>query len=423
MEFVDCQNLAGSFSLAAVNAGFRMKHRVAEPGGFGNESVEANRHLLPGSWVTETSPADEWTPQGGVGLLCATPPCSGFSLLNQSKGAKARGADSAINSCMRDVVDYASRCRGSDGQRGPEIVTFESVQGAYKQGRSLMQELRAVLEQKTNQSYDLVHVLHSGASVGAAQLRRRYFFVAARVPFGIESPNPQRVATYQDAIGDLQGLKLQWEAQQLRYEPSWWSGAKRNYDDECADSHVVHENAHVRRAHALASNWAPGEGMKEAARRWDVPPEPWTPEAWAKLPKWLFGDPRRVRPDRAGYVITGSGGADFVHWAEDRVLTVRECLRLMGFPDSWTATSAKHAGQAYVWSGKQMPCESATWLCNWARRALEGVPGAWFGDEIGARERVVDCTNDFLQCYNPRTGAVEDTRSKALREEMARRPA
>jgi hypothetical protein len=74
-DFIDVQGLAGAWSLGSVQAGFRMKHRVSLPGGFGDEVTDANRHLLGGDWEQQVGTADEWTPIE-TSFICGTPPCS-----------------------------------------------------------------------------------------------------------------------------------------------------------------------------------------------------------------------------------------------------------------------------------------------------------------------------------------------------------
>lgn len=75
MRAVDCEALAGSWDLGVVREGFEISHRVALPGGFGDEVIETNRGLL-GDFPIETGAQETWTPQGDVALLFGTPPCS-----------------------------------------------------------------------------------------------------------------------------------------------------------------------------------------------------------------------------------------------------------------------------------------------------------------------------------------------------------
>lgn len=419
MEFIDCMNLAGAYSLAATQVGMSMKHCTTLEG-FGVENKEANRHILGYDWEVDNS-GDwaDWRPQQAPVLL-GTPPCSGFSLLNRNNTGKGnvRGPHSPINDCMWALIHYAAKCTGSDGLPGPEVVSFESVQQAGKQGRELMQLLTKALSEESGQSYVLTHVFMSGASVGAPQYRKRYFYVAHRIPFGIEGPLDElpfggpgnrlhRVANYADAIHDLRGLESTWDDQTLKYDPTWWTAELRN-ESNTVDAHVELDNPYGQRCAAVADRgWQPGEWWGHALMR-IIDEEGSLPEPWGRidemnLQRVMESGPVRIRPERPGYVITGGGGASFVHYEEPRLLTIRECARLMCFPDNWTWAAAKSVGQAYAWVGKQIPVKSGMFISGWIKRAVEGNPGTWTGEQIGENEFMVDCTNDYKAIYDDRS--------------------
>ena len=80
MQAVDCQGLAGAFTLGTKRAGFDIVAKLELPGGFGVENCEANRHLL-GDFETTVSNWSDW-PHYDVPYIFGNPPCSGFSLLN-----------------------------------------------------------------------------------------------------------------------------------------------------------------------------------------------------------------------------------------------------------------------------------------------------------------------------------------------------
>lgn len=397
MKVIDCQGLAGAWTLGTVQAGFELVHRTSLPGGFGDAAIDHNRHLVGDGWEQETGPQDEWTPQE-ADYLCGTPPCSGFSLLNISKGSNARGVDSTINNCMKELIGYAARCTGPDGLPGVPIVAFESVQGAYTQGRPLMQTLRERLERKTGQHYDLTHVKMSGASVGAAQIRKRYYPVFHRVPFGVEPPRLEdlpdgRIVTYRDAIGDLAGGRIQWEEQRYPRKPLSSFAAEKREGQRAFTDHVPLD---FKKKSDLVlelyeRGWPRGMSMPSACinlgYRPDVIEKAWDPE---KERYRGFRWPRRIRPDRPGYVITGGSG-EYLHWDEPRSLTIRELTRLMGYPDAWLWPDNDHKRIAPL-IGKCCPVDSGRWISTWVRSSLEGSPGT--GQEpIGDREFLHDCTN------------------------------
>src|SRR5687768_16241575 len=112
-----------------------------------------------------------------------------------------RGADSKINACMWSFADYVARAR-------PTIAVFESVQQAFTKpdGLELMRRLRARVEERTGDRWDLYHVRHNAYSVGGPAQRRRYFWLISRVPFGVEVPRPRHLPLFADVIGDLENL-------------------------------------------------------------------------------------------------------------------------------------------------------------------------------------------------------------------------
>lgn len=399
---VDCQGLAGHWTLGTVETEkFDVVGRATLPGGFGDDAFYENAELLGTEGVeVQEAPEREWEPYDGVGYVHGTPPCSGFSLMNVSKGENSRGPDSPINSCMRDLAKFGGRCTGEDGAPGAEIVAFESVQQAYTTGRDLMLRLRSELERSSGQSYDLTHVMMSGATVGAAQLRHRYFWVAHRVPFGIDAPEPRKVVTYEEAIGDLQKLSIKWGEQAIRRKPSEWAARKRREDGR-VDAHVTIDEDTARLGALLREieqDWLPGENMKEAILKQDSPPPTllqrfaYDESNWRDPRGWQW--PTRIRPDRPGYVVAGSGASKFVHWSETRFLTIRELSRLMGLPDAWRWPEGISVGNASKYVGKCAPVENGRWISGWVGRALDGKPGAPC-KKIGDREYEFNCSLDY----------------------------
>lgn len=435
LKLVDFENLAGAFTLAPTMEGFELKAiRRVTP--FGLQNILNNSHYFSlhdaiKNQDIEVSSVPKsqapLTPVHGVHLLTATPPCSGFSLLNTSKTDSRRGQYSTINGCMYEVIGFASRCTGSDGRPGPEIVSFESVQQAYKIGRDLMITLLNLLRGETGQDYTLYHVLLSGASVGAAQIRRRYFWVASRVPFGVMPPEIHKVATYEDAISDLEDAPLSWDWQPISAPATPWQHEWniREPDITYVNAHNRHVNPYVGRMEALARGvtWGAGEEHKRIAKRYFREhgrlPDEWGDFDIERIDTGFHGT-IRTRPNRSGYVITGAGGVNFLHYKHDRILTVRECARLMGFPDDWNWDPGS-GSRAFLWLGKQLPIQNGRWIARWMRESLNGAPGGWRGEQLSDKEYVIDITNDFRKVYDERTGEQCDSRTKQHVEQMERR--
>lgn len=383
--FVDCQGLAGAWTLGTAQTGrFELVHRCSQPGGFGDSSIRENQHLLAAVPDLELEDPEGylWEPKV-TGYVCGTPPCSGFSLMNASKKSNKRGPDSPINSCMTDLAKYGARCTGFDGLPGAEIIAFESVQQAYSTGRELMWRLRDIIEAISGQQYDLTHVKMSGASVGAAQYRHRYYFVAHRIPFGVDHPKPRHVVTYRDALEDLQGLNLQWNDQPYVWKigdpGSTFGDRLRRSDGQVSDHMAYTSNRDVSLLEELEDILAPGQSVKDLIENMDTPPQvlldrfPYTADDYRELRGWQWF--KRIDPDKPGFVVSGGGAGDFVHWKEPRFLTVREISRLMGYPDSWRwpeEVSSVNVASALV--GKCCPVNSGKWISEAVADALDGNP-------------------------------------------------
>lgn len=411
MDAVDVIGLAGSSTTyGAVLAGFKVKFRVALPGGFGNKSVEGNRARL-GQFPIQTADPSLWEPQRGVCYLCGVPPCSGFSVLNTaaemaakhgSKSANFRGAASPINECQRALVLYAARCTGGDGKPGPEVVCFESVQGAYTKGLDLMREYHQLLKAATGQPYALHHLLHSDASLGGAQARPRYFWVAARVPFGVDYERPPSVPSYEDVMGDLAKMPTGRGPQVRVADPSEW--AMRLADTPEVTWHVAHTTNRLEESlRLLFPLWPAGTSVSAPLARYATAnggqSPPGAASGWWKDGRlnMFESNIRRVSGGRRGcWVIPGGCEAKFAHWGEDRFLTVREFARLMSLPDSWSFDYTERIHDAVNMTAKACPVTSARWVAEAARDAVIGRPqGRGRLSQVAEDEFLMDVTDEW----------------------------
>jgi DNA (cytosine-5)-methyltransferase 1 len=404
-----------------------MATRCEWPQGFGAPNIIVNRHLLGDGWDTQLSygrSGEDWDTVDAQVVL-GNPPCSGFSTLTSTKGF--RGNDSPINDCMWALIHYAARVK-------PEVVIFESVQQAFRQGIGLMRDLRSTLEEESGHKYDLYHVLHNNASLGGASIRKRYFFVASRVPFGVERVTLDRVPSFRDLLHDLAPLGLTWEQQPYRGRASWWS-AQMHDGTGLVDGHEIVRSPTYKRARFLIENvgWDEGETVMAPTRRYyekfgDLPRQReegdgsgmWTERQVRNLLAYEFRPvPNSVSRWLADYparVITGGACHLVLHPWLPRTLTHREAARIQGFPDAWRIEPLRHMGNAVAMTwGKGIPVHSGRWVARWAKASIEGSPGsytdgAWprglklkvpgedrtvpFPDR-GEREHIIDVTNDW----------------------------
>ena len=350
---IDCQSFAGGFALGVVQAGFELIGKREQPGGFGVPAMEGNRHLLGYDWQTEACEPDQWTPMK-ADLVFGNPPCSGFSNMSITFGTEWRDN---VNQCMFDLVRYAAKC-------DPEIVIFESVQNAYRNGRDLMRILRGELEQLTGRKYDLFHVLHNVKHLGGAQDRPRYFFVASRIRFGVNLMNLDRQISVMDRIGDLAQIEL---------------GSIEGHEILDSPRPIMLGNL------ARFGTWNEGETAGEAHER--------NPEieiySTDKAVRGGFTG-RRLKADTPSRVIDGGSLERLIHPTEPRAFTFREIARLMGFPDDWKTDQYRMPKSRSKWFGKGICVEAGHWIASAAYRAIEGNPDAFRGANIGEREYLIN---------------------------------
>lgn len=234
-------------------------------------------------------------------------------------------------------------------------------------------------------------------------MRKRYFFVASAIPFGIEPTKIGRVPTLMQSIGDLQGLAITWDKQPYRRPATWWSKQLRAKNG-IVDGHYHRVNPLARRAFDLMEGvgWPPGACISDIARtyykRYGRLPSSWDATAQKLIDndfKMGFYQMHRWKPEGHARVVTGAAVQLVLHPTEDRLLTNREVARIQGFPDDWKIGPLRtKSGVDMIW-GKGIPVQCGKWIAGWAKAAIEKNPGGYEGLLIGERERVIDCTDDY----------------------------
>jgi site-specific DNA-cytosine methylase len=385
-RFCDVQCFAGGFTVGAVQAGFELVAKREGVGGFGVPACESNRHILGNNWQTEARLPATWTPVETEAIF-SNPPCSGFSLRSIHVPLKGtdkkktpvsewtngfRGVNSPINSCMHDIIEYGAKCSGI------QVIVFESVQQAGKQGLPLMRELRNKLEHLTNKQWDLHHVFHNNLSVGGVCNRPRYFWVASQVPFGVLPAvcrNPI-LAANEVLQSNLLGI----------------------------DGNQTPNTMEARRIKSLLETgieMLPRETISQPAGRFV---QKYGIDAIKKLDAWdssrlnYFANrgfrpdqyqPRRMDGTCPPGVITGKI-QESISPTEARCVTFREALRVLGFPENWKAEAYK----TDAWIAKGIPVASGKYIAESVKLSLEGnTKDLISGKLIGDREWEYDNTH------------------------------
>lgn len=390
-RYVSCQTFAGGFDVGMVQAGFELVHKVEQKGGFGMPNCLANRHILGDNWTHQAGDYRDWDAPS-VDVIAANPPCSGFSLMTDNKH---RGVDAKVNACMWVLMEYAARIK-------PQIIIMESVRQAYSNGRQLMTDLRADLERRSGLKYNLYHVMHNGLKLGGAAERKRYFWVASQIPFGVEFPTVRQPGL-PDVLGDLENLAPTWQAQPYRRPETWWSRAPRA-GSTSVDGHMGQNGVPIRRLLDLLrfveandpEGWPPGWHVGRVAKR-TYERHGCLPESWdSMMPRLLskdfdlgFTSAIRWNAAKPGRVITGAAIDLVIHPTQPRLITHREAARIMGFPDNWRILPLRKNSNLKLTWGKGITTQCGKWIGEQSRNALDGQPGSIVGTPVAEREWLI----------------------------------
>jgi DNA (cytosine-5)-methyltransferase 1 len=394
---VDVMSFAGGFTLGMVQAGFELAGKRELPGGFGVANCETNRHLLGNTWRAEVGHASTWTTPEDVHVVFGNPPCSGWSVMS----AKSfRGADSPALSCTWDFARYVARVK-------PIVAVFESVQQAFTHADGLptMRALRDLVEEQTGDRYGLYHIRHNAYTVGGAAIRRRYFWLISRVPFGVEVPRLRHYPKFNDVIGDLAPLSETWYPQPYRAPAHPWVHHLQS-PDGTVDGHIGLHNPFGMRLRELLHTveWRPGESIDTVLRRcYQQRGE--LPKSFAHNTEKLvrtdfamgFTTPTRWKGDQPARVITGGGMTQIIHPWLPRTITHRECARVLGFPDNWNIQPLRRVSQLSATWGKGITTHCGRWIGEWIKKSLDGNPGSVTGTPLGEREWDINCTNSWQE--------------------------
>ena len=345
------------------------------------------------------------------------PPCQGFS----SAGHKS--ANDPRNALVLSYMSIVNDLR-------PSWFLFENVEGMLTSGRG--DSVCALVAGFIAAGYTLRVERVAMAGYGLPQARKRVLLVGNRHGLSFRLPASTHAFTSLrggsmhgiPATGALEAISgLPWEASRLQSAPvpSWNLPGEPQEGSWAAcmgASAISFTNQHVSRQspsdNLRVAKLLPGQSMR------DLPEHMW-PAGWSRraFRRVSDGTPsdrrggapsvlRRLVSDDASPTITGSSSSELVHPMHNRTLTLRECARLQGFPDSYQfsggrAAVAQQIGNAFPPSIASMLAEC---LLNWhglagGGRAVHatGLQGVRLGERKAASPAlkfVMDRLSGFL---------------------------
>jgi len=324
-------------------------------------AIETLKHNFDGAKVSpddvrELSAADVLARSDGVTplLVAGGPPCQGFT------SAGARRASDKRNTLVGEFARMVAELQ-------PKWFLFENVEGflTISEGDFVVDLLDGVLDGGYQVRLRKVNV----ANYGVPQLRKRVIAVGSlgadpgfpcpsHHAYGAPGADIERTAalppvpTVADALDGLgvpassaQGEAIQGhfasrisESDALRFRLLLQGQTMRDLPRD------LQHRSYPRRANRRVADGTPTE------RRGGAP---------AGL--------RRLRADEPSKAITSAASREFLHPQEDRCLTLRECARLQGFPDSFEFVGNRS--------------EQATLIGNAIPPDIGEVLGRWIADQ------------------------------------------
>jgi DNA (cytosine-5)-methyltransferase 1 len=253
-------------------------------------------------------------PSGEVSAVAGGPPCQGFST------AGRRSADDPRNRLFEAYCEAVARFR-------PAALLLENVEGfRTMHGGAAFDGARGALERL---GYELDWRVLDAAAHGVPQRRRRLILVGLRRGLGLRfdwpEPAPGPAPGCEAALADLDFLHPGEEAHSHAGPPRGAYQAARRAGARTLFNHLATRH----RAATLAVFAAIPEGGNVR----DAPGEIRSAKRTAV----------RMAGDRASNAVT-SIPDDMVHYARDRVPTVREAARLQSFDDGYVFAGKRTTG-------------------------------------------------------------------------------
>ncbi len=378
---------AGGFSTGFAQAGLKPLFG-AEIDADACKSYELNVgspcHQLDLSTV-EPSLLQELTGGAKPFIVIGGPPCQGFST------AGPRNATDPRNQLIFNYLGIVERL-------SPRWFIFENVEGLLTSGGG--EDLARLVREFVGMGYSVRLQKVNLAAYGVPQTRKRVLIIGNRLGidfqfprelFSFDSGKAKKASglpmapTLNDAVAGLGPAATSKGALVAYASPTpvnQFDALMRTGNDTGSVTHHVRADPAERMQVELLK---PGQTMK------DLPPELWH-ESYARRANRRVADGtptekrggapsgiKRLHGNLQSLTITGAAAREFIHPAEHRPLTIRECARIQTFPDryQWVGNNASVIQQI----GNAVPPFAGERLA----RHLKALDGAFGADTQSAK--------------------------------------
>ena len=280
-----------------------------------------------------------YIPQEGIDLVTSGMPCETFS----TAGNTSRSFYDDRQFLFREGIRIAqiSNAKMILFENVPAIVT-KTVE---KDDPTLIVDVLKY-ELKEAGYLNMIQVVLDASQFGVPQRRKRFFILAAKdndILLTAPTPFKEEVVTVNEAFIDLPNVVPNSEKGKERYgkkkskyselmrDDSFWKREEHHTDILTYQYPMRHRECTLKRFSLLKQ----GESLKDLFERFQGD-ERTNLQEQKILPKKMFIKRNyRLVGNDAAPTVTSHCLDEFVHPKYNRALTVRECARLQGFPDSY----------------------------------------------------------------------------------------
>lgn len=312
--------LGGGMTIGLERAGYDGGDTVLELSEKWTENLRLNRPEYT-RYITSLDEWEAWAEsmrEDPPQLTYGSPPCQGVT-----GASSTASADNAKNLWFLRATEIAVKSRSN-------FVLFENIPRMLSVGRPIWTQAEEICRRH---GYSMTVHHHDAQEFGVCQRRKRLMFVMERKGEEIPWPTHERVKapTCMETIGDLtdqEQVERPFDADcPMEYETeaqTEWQEALRNPAGHTWDHDVE----------MLPERF---EMVEQGRAWWDSMPR----DAMTEREKERIDQDRlfnafelyKLHPDRVARTITGTRNR--IHPMRNRLLSVRESSRLMGFPDDW----------------------------------------------------------------------------------------
>jgi DNA (cytosine-5)-methyltransferase 1 len=363
--YIDIFAGCGGLSLGLHNAGWNGLFAIEKnPQAFHTLShnlIEKKKHFKWVDWLPRTEhdineiianyPVQLRKLQGKVTMIVGGPPCQGFSIAGQ------RDENDERNNLINSYIEFVDLVK-------PDMIFFENVKGftmEFRNNSKKGKRYSEIVTSKLDQTgYYVYGKLINFGNYGIPQKRTRFILVGIRKD--IDNSNIEKAKSFfekleankfifleqkglvtsptiEDALSDLLSSNILVDTPDRKgfksglyrkVQSNYQRLARKNVNDDFPNSHSFAKQTQkvVERLKQVQSVTSACKNISsELKQQLDIHTQVLVP----------------LKPNEQAPTLT-SHPDDMIHYCESRILTVRECARLQGFPDDFEFTDKYTTG-------------------------------------------------------------------------------